>query len=94
MPLLTERDRLGIWGYKHVARPEQEPLDTDDDHFLQSPCEQSWSLNRSHGSGQTSRFSIYANNLWHVAWRAIVLFVFDHDCERRDSWLLEHLAQR
>ena len=25
MPLLTERDRLGIWGYKHVAPPEQEP---------------------------------------------------------------------
>ena len=21
----TERDRLGIWGYKHVAPPEQEP---------------------------------------------------------------------
>jgi hypothetical protein len=25
MPLLTERDRLGNWGYKHVAPPEQEP---------------------------------------------------------------------
>jgi hypothetical protein len=25
MPLLTERDTLGIWGYKHVAPPEQEP---------------------------------------------------------------------
>ena len=25
MPLLTERVRLGIWGYKHVAPPEQEP---------------------------------------------------------------------
>jgi len=21
----TERDRLGIWGYKHIAPPEQEP---------------------------------------------------------------------
>jgi hypothetical protein len=25
MPLLTERETLGIWGYKHVAPPEQEP---------------------------------------------------------------------
>jgi hypothetical protein len=25
MPLLTERYTLGIWGYKHVAPPEQEP---------------------------------------------------------------------
>jgi hypothetical protein len=25
MPLLTERDSLGIWSYKHVAPPEQEP---------------------------------------------------------------------
>ena len=25
MPLLTERDRSGIWSYKHVAPPEQEP---------------------------------------------------------------------
>ena len=24
----TERDRLGIWGYKHVAPPEQEPSTT------------------------------------------------------------------
>jgi hypothetical protein len=23
MPLLTERDSLGIWSYKHVAPPEQ-----------------------------------------------------------------------
>ena len=27
MPLLTERDRSGIWSYKHVAPPEQQPLD-------------------------------------------------------------------
>ena len=27
----TERDRLGIWGYKHIAPPEQEPQNTD--HF-------------------------------------------------------------
>ena len=26
MPLLSERNRLGIWGYKHVAPPEQELL--------------------------------------------------------------------
>ena len=26
MPLLTERDSLEIWGYKHVAPPEQEPV--------------------------------------------------------------------
>jgi hypothetical protein len=32
IPLLTERDGSGVWGYKHVAPPEQEP-DTDDDHF-------------------------------------------------------------
>jgi hypothetical protein len=25
MPLLTEQYTLGIWGYKHVAPPEQEP---------------------------------------------------------------------
>jgi hypothetical protein len=25
IPLLKERDRSGIWGYKHVAPPEQEP---------------------------------------------------------------------
>jgi hypothetical protein len=25
IPLLTERERSGIWGYKHVAPPEQEP---------------------------------------------------------------------
>jgi hypothetical protein len=24
IPLLKERDRSGIWGYKHVAPPEQE----------------------------------------------------------------------
>ena len=25
IPLLAERDGSGIWGYKHVAPPEQEP---------------------------------------------------------------------
>jgi hypothetical protein len=25
MPLLTERDRLGIWGYKHIAPPSKNP---------------------------------------------------------------------
>ena len=29
----TERDRLGIWGYKHVAPPEQD-LRTNDHHLL------------------------------------------------------------
>jgi hypothetical protein len=38
MPLLTERDRLGIWGYKHIAPPEQEPLDTVD-QFSRNWCE-------------------------------------------------------
>ena len=38
MPLLKERDRLGFWGYNHIAPPEQEPLDTDDDHFSCKAC--------------------------------------------------------
>ena len=25
IPLLTERDEFGIWSYKHIAPPEQEP---------------------------------------------------------------------
>ena len=25
IPLLTERERWGVWGYRHVAPPEQEP---------------------------------------------------------------------
>jgi hypothetical protein len=38
IPLLKERDRSGIWGYKHVAPPEQDPryLDTMITTFGQS----------------------------------------------------------
>jgi hypothetical protein len=41
IPLLKERYRSGIWGYKHVAPPEQKPsipmmtLDTNDDPRFQ-----------------------------------------------------------
>jgi hypothetical protein len=33
IPLLTERETWGVWGYRHVAPPEQEPSITNDDDF-------------------------------------------------------------
>ena len=38
IPLLTERDRSGIWGYKHVAPPEQEPSISDHDDLSGKTC--------------------------------------------------------
>jgi hypothetical protein len=51
IPLLKERDRSGIWSYKHVAPPEQGPLIPMMTLFVQSQ----FKLHQSYGAPRATR---------------------------------------